>query len=351
MMFMIPSAIKKALLGAVIGGALSLSAGAAHAVTPFEQDVATAIDRGLEYLANAGAFNNPPCCSGYGSDASGLPMAALLEKRASGNPLDPPQGYSGANATDKGRLETAAAFILDAVNETSFYAYRDGAWMFALSEYALSSGPDKSVLAPGDADYQTIKEAMDALVDRALANQVKPGNNFTGYADAVAQGYWCYGYGLADCMDSSTTQFVVAGLAAAKAFYSSAASADQAFADAPRVAAINAALALAQLAYQANAAQGDDTAIGGGGCGIITSTERGHGYHPAVEGYPPHSSRRPRGSTSNCSAARTSTRRSCSSIWNGCATGTGGRIWTVSEITGPVFPGRTTCGARSRGWS
>ncbi len=43
--------------------------------------------------------------------------------------------------------------------------------MFALAGYALTGGPDKSVLAPANADYQTIKQAMDALVDRTLANQ------------------------------------------------------------------------------------------------------------------------------------------------------------------------------------
>ena len=191
------------ITGRWLGGALAgvcAFGSTAHAATNFEQDVSTAIDRGIEWLAGAGAFNNPSAAG----DASGLPMLALLEKRASGDPGDPPQGYEGASATDQGRLRTAAAYILDRANETSFYAYRDGNWMFALSEYALTGGPDKSVLAPGDADYQTIKQVMDRLVDRSLSNQ----------GTGAYEGYWCYTDGF--CADSSTTQFVVAGLAAAR---------------------------------------------------------------------------------------------------------------------------------------
>ena len=215
-MLTLPKAIRKSCLGAVACATLLFAAGSAQAVTPFETDVSTAINRGIEWLANNGAFNNPSSAS----DASGLPMLALLEKRPSGNPADPPQGYTGASAGDKARLQTSAAYILDRANETTFYAYRDGNWMFALSEYALTGGPDKSVLAPANADYETIKQVMDRLVDRTLAAQQKAPQ----YANAIDQGYWCY-YGVG-CKDSSTTQFAVAGLAAAKAFYSSNKSGD-----------------------------------------------------------------------------------------------------------------------------
>jgi hypothetical protein len=254
--------IKKALT-AVSAAALCLAAVSAQAVTPFEQDVTTAIDRGIEWLANQGAFLNPS----NAGDGSGLPMLALLEKRASGVPTDPPQGYSGANATDQARLRTAAAYILDRVNETGFYAYRDGQYMFALAEYARTGGPDKGAHPdiPNTADYQTIKQAMDAMVDRSLANQRKATN---GFPAANTQGYWCYVD--PNCEDSSTTQFVVAGLAAAKSLYSV-----PAFADAGRTASINTALNLAKQAYELNAAQGSDN----GSCGILTPTERGHGYN------------------------------------------------------------------------
>ncbi len=126
---------RKLLAGAAAAGGLCLASVAAHGqATPFENDVGVAIDRGIEYLATAGAFNNPSSAG----DAAGLPMLALLEKRASGDINDPPQGYDGANVTDKARLRTAAAYILDRVNETGFYAYRDGNFMFALAVYALT---------------------------------------------------------------------------------------------------------------------------------------------------------------------------------------------------------------------
>ena len=156
-MLKIPS-LKKATFALAVGCAvIALGAGGAHAAnTPFQQDVSTSIDRGIEWLANQGAFNNPSSAG----DAAGLPMQALLEKRASGNAADPPQGYVGATPADKVRLRSAASNILDQVNETAFFAYRDGNFMFALAGYALTGGPDKSVLAPGNADYQTIKQAI-----------------------------------------------------------------------------------------------------------------------------------------------------------------------------------------------
>jgi hypothetical protein len=235
------------------------------AITPFETDVTTAIDRGIEWLANNGAYNNPS----NAGDAAGLVMEALLEKRASGIPADPPQGYNGASATDKTRLRNVAAYILDVVNETSVGTYRDGNYLFGLASYALTGGPDKSVLAPANADYQTIKEAMDALTDRLLAVQHKASN---GYPAAINQGYW--GYGNSGEEDSSTTQFATAGLASAKTFYSSMASGDNAFSDPGRVALINTALALVKQAYELNALQNSDNA----NCGILSATERGHGY-------------------------------------------------------------------------
>ena len=256
-MLRVPGVIKKLGIGVVIGGSLAISAGTAQAVTPFQQDVTTAIDRGIEWLANSGAFNNPSSAG----DASGLPMQALLEKRASGNPADPPQGYAGSNATDQARLRTAAAYILDRVNETAFYAYRDGQWMFALASYALTGGPDKSVLAPANPDYQTIKEAMDSLVTRTLANQ-------------SAAGYWCYTN--SGCEDSSTTQFAAAGLHAAKTFYLSPNSGDQLYADPAKAAAIDAALVKTKDTYASvTATTGSDNAS----CNVLTATERGHGYN------------------------------------------------------------------------
>ena len=224
----------------------------------------------------SGRFQQPE----FGRRRIGSSDAGAAREARERRPHGPAQGYDGASATDQARLRTAAAYILDRANETSFYAYRDGNWMFALSEYARTGGPDKSVLAPGNADYETIKEAMNRLADRTLAAQQKA----PAYPNAIDQGYWCYtGPG---CKDSSTTQFAVAGLAAAKSFFTSADSGDQPFADAARAAAVDTALALSRQAYELNAWVGSDN----GSCFTLTATERGHGYNAnfgSVGGYRP----------------------------------------------------------------
>lgn len=240
-----------------VAASLSLIGGLAVAASPFQNDVATSIDRGIEWLANNGGF-----AGGHG-DATGLTTQALLEKRASGNPADPPQGYAGASATDKTRLRAAALYMINQTNGngTGFYSYRDGQRMFALAGYALTAGPDKSVLG----STITLKAAMDKLVDRTLANQ-------------NAAGYWCYTDGF--CNDSSTTQFAAAGLHAARTFYLSPASGDVAFADPARAALIDTALAKTRAGYETNALVGSDygTTVGGN-CQVMNATERGHGYN------------------------------------------------------------------------
>ena len=156
-------ATKKTISGALACAALSLAAGSALAGTPFQNDVTTSINLGIEYLANANAF------TGGAGDATGLATQALLEKRASGNPADPPSGYTGASVTDKGRLRTAATYMINQTdsNGASLATYRDGQRLFALAGYALTGGPDKSVLGT----TITIKQAMDNLTDKIMSNQ------------------------------------------------------------------------------------------------------------------------------------------------------------------------------------
>lgn len=81
------SANKRLLSRVLLSAVVSVSAGAAQAATPFEVDVSTAINRGIEFLASQGVYNNPSSVGDNG--ASGLAMEALLEKRASGIPTDP----------------------------------------------------------------------------------------------------------------------------------------------------------------------------------------------------------------------------------------------------------------------
>jgi len=252
----------RSALGVALSAVLMMGAGSAQALTTFQQDVTTAIDRGIEYLANIGAF------TGGSGDATGLATLALLEKRASGNPADPPQGYSGASATDQARLRSAATYMMNqtTANGAGLASYRDGQRMFALALYATTGGPDKSVLGT----TETLKQVMDRLVDKALAGQ-----NDAAYG--ANEGYWYYnGKG---SPDSSTTQFVSAGLASAKAFYASGKSGDSAFNDPARAAAIDAALAKTKAAYERNAKQGSDYGLTvDGNCQVMNATERGHGY-------------------------------------------------------------------------
>lgn len=252
---------KRMLWGAAASMSLLFSAGVAQAGTPFQNDVATAINNGLNHLKSAGVYSNP---SSVGiNSAQGLAMLALLEKRASGNPSDPPQGYSGATAADQGYLRSAAAFILANANQ-GFYAYRDGAWMMGLASYALTNGLDKTALAaatpPWSVSY-TLKQAMDMLVNRTVAQQ---------YTSGGCSGFW--GYTGPGC-DSSTTQFAAAGLNAAKTFYASLKSTpDSVFADAAQLAKVNAALALVRTGYATRGQNAADY------CNGLSATERGHGY-------------------------------------------------------------------------
>ena len=264
-MFKTPNA-KKTLFAAAAAAALAGAAGSALAITPFQTDVGTAINNGLAWQAANGAYN------AGSTDAAGIALEALLEKRSSGNPADPPQGYSGANAADQA---TMRASVLSIINSTSgqgmgFYAYRDGSRLFALASYALTGGVDKTTLGSA----MTLKQAMDRLTDRTIAQQSLPANYY--------QGMWSYN---TPGSDSSTTQFAAAGLYAAKSFYSSLKStADSGpFADAARLTAVNNALALVSAHYKTGGSAGSDNP----GCNVLSPTERGHGYHPQQAGYNP----------------------------------------------------------------
>ncbi len=239
------------MISALCGAALSMGAFSAQAVTNFEQDVSTSIDLGLQYIDSNNGFNNPS----NANHAAGLVLLALLEKRASGDPNDPPQGYAGASAADQERMRKTIAYILDTANEGGQNTYRDGGFLMALARYALTGGPDKGETPdiPNDPDYMSLKEAIDHLSDRLVASQTN--------------GYWGYWGGGAD---SSTTQFATAGLGSAKAFYTDP---DPAHTDPARLIAINTALANARTGYTTNGKQND-----GNVCGVLDDQERGHPY-------------------------------------------------------------------------
>jgi len=239
------------VVGALVT-AFALSANMASAqVTNFSTDVSAAIDAGLARMTADGAFgdsNTANGCASSAGNAAGLVALALLEKRADADPSSMAQGYSGASAADKLKLDEIICYII--VNHTSpgFYAYRDGANMMALSVYLRTGGPNSAgALA-----------SLNTIFDRTMLAQSTVAN---GYG-AGALGYWCYNNG--GCNDASTTQLVTAGLAAARSIYLSGP-----FADPGRLAKLNAAAALIGSSYASIPAE----------AGALTATERGHGYN------------------------------------------------------------------------
>jgi hypothetical protein len=227
------TASRRRRLGLIRNAALALlfsvTGYSAYAVDDlaFETDVAAAIDDGLDYLRNTNAFT-----TGNGQ-ARGLVLLALLEKRASVDPDAPILGYANSSVADQALARSAVQLILSDAscgpNRGGFYAYCDGHTLMALSLYSNTGGPEIAG-AP-----RTIRESIDRMVDRTLVAQSP--------AASINAGYWGYtGQGA----DSSTTQFAVAGLAAAKSYYL------QQGDPGGRLAGINTALALTKDGYAAN---------------------------------------------------------------------------------------------------
>ena len=264
--------LRRTLVSACAGAVFCLAAGTAGAAANFNGDVNTAINKGLALLDAQGAFagydNATDRCkpsvgtSGYDNRMRGMPLLALLEKRATGNLSDPPQGYAGASPDDQARMRKAVACILDVVNESPQEAYYDGNWLMGLSLYARTGGPGKGAEdIPNDPDLIDLVAAIDLLTDRTIAAQGPPNYSYPPY-----RGMWYYS-GPGD--DSSTTQFAAAGLAGAKGYYLSKGD------PGGRASKITAALGNARAAYATNARTGSDN----DSCSVIEVAERGFGYH------------------------------------------------------------------------
>ncbi len=201
--------------------------------TNFGRDVGTAIDRGLAWMDQQGVYANPS----NASRGAGLAALALLEKRVGVDRNAPPQGYQGASPEDQGRLDRIMAYIIARARGASFYAYEAGGDLMAMSVYLRTGGPDQAgALA-----------SINAVFDRIPDN--RNGN-----------GYWGYS-GLGS--DSSTTQLVMAGLAAARAVYN-----DPDYADPVRLAKLEGMVVATGNGYANNGSVGD-----------LDPTERGHGYN------------------------------------------------------------------------
>ncbi|MEE2756993.1 MAG: thrombospondin type 3 repeat-containing protein [Myxococcota bacterium] len=203
-------------------------------ITRFGEDVNAAIQSGLNWLDARGVFTNP---SPAGNGA-GLVALALLEQPDSADQRAIARGYANASQADQEKIERIMTHVMNRSND-SFYAYRNGSSMMALTVYLRTGGPQQAAA----------RQALDRSFDQVIANQGRGG-------------YWCYNNG--SCNDSSTTQLVMAGLASARSVYS-----DPNDGDANRLAQLNAAATRTANAYQANGA--------GGG---LDNVEMGHGYSP-----------------------------------------------------------------------
>lgn len=178
---------------------LLLASTASAQITNFSEDVEQAIDDGLAWFDAQGYYQN--LCPGreagdFVDDASGLVALALLEKREDADHNAVSRGYSRSDAADRMRIDSIIRRIVDRILASppgQFRAYQDGADLMALSVYHLTGGRNLDTEA-----------AIDILFLRIAANQ-------------NASGYWDYNGG--PRVDSSTTQLVMAGLAAVRRYY------------------------------------------------------------------------------------------------------------------------------------
>jgi hypothetical protein len=224
--------MKRTLLTTLCSAALAaVAAGAQADYQAFKDDVNAAIDDGLAYSRASNHF-------AVYTAANGLSLLTLLEKESI------PAGYDGLDATDQTLAENAACILIDSGSfgdRGGFYSYYDGQVLMGLSVYLETGGPDEPAASAGyGCTGRSARATVDKVVDRALAAQTQGTPSYTGCA-----GYW--GYNTTGC-DSSTTQFTLAGLAAAKGFYSSQGES----ADKNRIPLITAALDLTSAGYAAN---------------------------------------------------------------------------------------------------
>ena len=226
--------MKCRVISAFVGALLTATTVAAQ-TTNFSTDVNTAINNGLNWLDG----NTGP----HTGDSTGIVALAFMEKRASAAQNAPSVGYNGSSAAYKTRIDNMIAYLV-ASSGNGFYSYRNGQEMMALSVYIRTGGPNAGALP-------ALNTAFDEAYNTVISN----------YGSVAAwPGYWCYSN--AACPDSSTTQFVISGIAAAKAV----------FTDNGDVTRLNRANELSARSRTAYATNGSDQGSG-------WPNEEGHGYN------------------------------------------------------------------------
>ena len=176
---------------------LAAAVPASAAVTPFGEAVNAAIDRGLDW------FRNSQAADGGWGEGTGLAVLCFLEKRSSADWNAGAVGYPGLTPDDQTRVRNGIKYCIDArpgfdVGENP-NSYETGACLMAIARYLDSGGPDNVGAHLG---------ASVALVNGVAALKRTQGNQGTNI------GGWNY-VNPGNSADLSTTQFSMAGLAAA----------------------------------------------------------------------------------------------------------------------------------------
>ncbi|MBU1896376.1 hypothetical protein KKB55_01230, partial [Myxococcota bacterium] len=180
---------------------LLLPAASAAAPTQFGIDVNDAIEQGLAFLRAAQSANGQ--WGDNDSDATGLAMLCFLEKREHAGWEARALGYSGMNEADQERVRRAAArcaTLTQAFESNPSPSYQVGSCLMGMTTYLITGGPDD---AGGAVNVST---AIQTGVQKLKQYQ---GINQNG-------GGWNY-HNPGNDGDLSTTQFAMAGLAAAQA--------------------------------------------------------------------------------------------------------------------------------------
>jgi len=168
--------------------------------TPFSERVHESIESVIQYFRNQqggnGAFGSPR--------ASGLATMCFLEKRSSADFFAPHVGYEGMDDDDQLRIRNSIRAIIDndsALNRgNNPYSYGTGSSLMALSLYKATGGQE---------DVGAQVEVTAAIENAVGALKQTQGNN-----GGCNGGGWNYN-NPGQNGDLSTTQFAMAGLAAA----------------------------------------------------------------------------------------------------------------------------------------
>ena len=167
-------------------------------VTPFGVRVNDAVERGLELLRASQQGNG-----GWG-EPTGLVILCFLERRAGPDWNAPAVGYINMSPDDQDRVRRGVRYCINDINGFSGgtpNSYQAGSCLMALSLYLVTGGPDDV--------------GARESVSRAVANGVAALKGTQGFRGSN-QGGWNYDTP-SDSGDLSTTQFSMAGLAAAAA--------------------------------------------------------------------------------------------------------------------------------------